>query len=57
MTASIKLKFAPWKESYDKPRSHIQKQRHHFADKGPYNQSYGFPSSHVWMGELDHKES
>ena len=37
------LKLAPWKESYDKPRQHIKKQRHHFADKGPYSQSYGFP--------------
>ena len=33
-----------------------QKQRHHFTDKGPYSQSYGFSSSHVWMCELDHKE-
>ena len=33
---------APWKESYDKPRQHIKKQRHHFADKGPCSQSYGF---------------
>ena len=33
-----------------KPRQHIKKQQHHFADKGPYNsQSYGFSSSHVWM--------
>ena len=48
---------APWKESYDKPRQHIKKQRHHFADKGPYSQSHGFSSSHVWMWELDHKES
>ena len=32
------------------------KQRHHFADKGPSSQSYGFSSSHVWMWELDHKE-
>ena len=47
---------APWKESYDKPRQHIKKQRHHFADKGPYSQSYGFSSSHVGMWELDHKE-
>ena len=31
-------------------------QRHHFANKGPYSQSYGFFSSHVWMWELDHKE-
>ena len=46
---------APWKESYDTPRQHVKKQRHHFADKGPYSQSYGF-SSHVRMWELDHKE-
>ena len=25
------------------------------ADKDPYSQSYGIPSSHVWMWELDHK--
>ena len=47
---------APWKKSYDKPRKRIKKQRHHFADKGPYGQSYGFSSSHIWMGELDHEE-
>ena len=35
---------------------HIKKQRHYFANKGPYSQSYGFPSSHVQMWELDHKE-
>ena len=39
----------PWKESYDKPRQCIKKQRHYFADKGPYSQIYGFPSSHVGM--------
>ena len=47
---------APWKKSYDKPRLHIKKQRHHFADKGPFNQSYGFTNSHVCTWELDHKE-
>ena len=47
---------APWKKSYDKPRQHIKKQRHHFADKGQYSQSYGFSSSRVWMWELSHKE-
>ena len=47
---------APWKKSYDKPRQCIKKQRHHFANKDPYSQSYGFSSSHVWMRELDHKE-
>ena len=36
--------FAPWKESYDKSRQHIKKQRHHFANKGPHSQSYGFSS-------------
>ena len=47
----------PWKESYDQPRQHIKKQRHFFAKKGPSSQSYGFSSSHVWMWELDYKES
>ena len=50
--------FAPRKETYDKPRQYIKKQRHHFAiGKSPYCQSCGFSSSHVWMWELDHKES
>ena len=40
---------APWKESYDQPRQLIKKQRQYFANKGPYCQSYGFSSSHVWM--------
>ena len=48
---------APWKKSYDQPRQRIKKQRHHFTKKGPSSQSYGFSSSHVWMWELDHKES
>ena len=33
------------------------KQRHYFANKGPSGQSYVFSSSHVWMWELDYKES
>ena len=44
------------KDAYDKPRKHIEKQRHHFSSKGPYSQSYGFSSSYVWLWELDHKE-
>ena len=40
-----------------RPRQHIKKQRRYFANKDPSNQSYGFPSSHVWMWELDCKES
>ena len=47
---------APWKESHDKSRQCNKKQRHHFADKSPCTQSYGFSSSHVWMWESDHKE-
>ena len=47
---------APWKENLDKPRQHIKKQRHYFADKDPYCQSYDFSSSHVQMWELGHKE-
>ena len=39
------------------PIQHIKKQRHQFAIQGPSSQSYGFPSSHAWMLELDHKES
>ena len=35
----------------------IKKQRHYFANKDPSNQSYSLSSSHVWMWELDHKES
>ena len=48
---------ASWKESYDKPRQHIKKQRHHFTNKSPYSPGYGFSSSHVQMRELDRKES
>ena len=47
----------PWQESYDQPRKHIKKQRHYFANKGLSSQSYGFSSRHVWMWELDYKES
>ena len=48
VTAAMKLKDA-WKKSYAKLGQCIQKQRHHFADKDPYSQSYGFSSSHVQM--------
>ena len=46
-----------WKESYDQPRQHIEKQRHYFANQGLSGQSYDFSSSHVWMWELDCVES
>ena len=48
---------APWKKSNDQPRQRIKKRRHYFTDKGPSSQSYVFSSIHVWMWELDHKES
>ena len=52
--------FTLWKKRYDKPRQYIQKQRYHFANKGPYGESYGSSNSHihsqVWMWELDRKE-
>ena len=42
---------------YDQPKQHIKKQRYYFANTGPSSQSYGFSSSHVWMGEMDHKKA
>ena len=59
VTAGMKIFYfhAPWKESYDQPRQHIKKQRHYFANKGPSSQSYGFPSSHIWMWELVYQEN
>ena len=44
------------RDLFKKIRQCIKKQRHSFANKGPYNQSYGFSSSHVWKWKLDHKE-
>ena len=40
-----------------RPRQHIKKQRHYFVNKGPSSQGYSFSSSHVWMWQLDYKES
>ena len=48
---------APWKKNYDQPRRHIKKQSHYFANKCQSSQGYGFSCSHVWMWELDYKES
>ena len=55
--AAMKLKDTYSLESYDQPRQHIKKQRHYLANKGPSSQGYGFPSSHVWMWELECEES
>ena len=54
----MKLKDAySLKESYDRPRQHIKKQRLYFANKGLSSQGYGFSSGHAWMWELDSEES
>ena len=58
VTAAMKLKHTcSLKKSYDQPRQHVIKQRHYFANKVPSSQSYGVSNSHVWMWELDCKES
>ena len=48
---------APWKKSYDQPRQHIKKQRHYFANKGPYSKGFGFFKSHEQIWEMDHKKA
>ena len=58
VTAAMKLKDVySWKESYDQPRQYIIKKRHYLVNSSPSSQGYGFTSSHVWMWELDYKES
>ena len=58
VTAAMKLKDAcSLEEKLWPTRQHIKKQKHYFANKGPSSQSYGFSSSHVWMWELDYRES
>ena len=52
-----KKTLTPWKKSYDPPRQHVKQQRHYFANKGLSSQACGFSSSHVWIWELDYKES
>ena len=51
--------FAPWKKSYDKPRQHVKKQRHYFANKDPSSQSYGFSvvmyACKSWMKKAEHR--
>ena len=47
----------PWKERYDQPGQHIKKQRLDSANKGPSSQGYSFSSGHVWIWELDYRES
>ena len=48
VTAAMKLKDTySLEESYDQPRQHVKEQRHYFANKGPFSQSYGFSSHHL----------
>ena len=54
---SLQMVTAAMKEKLWQPREHIKKQRHYFANKGLPSQSCGFSSGHVWMWELDYKES
>ena len=56
-TAYLFLLLAPWKKSYDQPRQHIKKQRYYFGHKDLSSQGYGISSGHVWIWELDYKES
>ena len=52
----IKRRLLLGRKAMTKTRQHIKKQRHYFVNKHPSSQSYG-SSSHVWMWELDYKES
>ena len=66
----VQLLVTPWTPAYQAPPpmghqcllrwptlTGYKKQRHNFANKGPSSQSFGFSSSHIWMWELDYKES
>ena len=58
ITAAMKLKDTySLEEKLYQPRQHVKKQRHYFANKSLSSQTYGFCSSHVWMWELEYKES
>ena len=43
------MTLTPWKESYEQPGQHIEKQRHYFVNQSLSSQGYGFSSGHVWM--------
>ena len=45
----IKRRLFFGRKAIDKPRQHIKKQRHRFANKGLSSQTTGFSRSHVWM--------
>ena len=56
VTAAMKLKDA-YSSEENQPRQHIKKQRRYFVNKDPSSQGYDFSNSHVWMWELNQKES
>ena len=53
----IKRRLLLGRQVMTQPRQHIRKQRHYFPNKAPSSQGYGFSSRHVWMWELNYKES
>ena len=59
VTEAMKLKDTyPLEEKlWQTNKKHTKKQRHYFVNKDPSSQSNGFSSSHVWIWELDYKES
>ena len=54
MRSQVGLRKHHYEQSYTP--SAFKKQKHYFAGKGPYSQSYGFSSSHIRMWMLDYKE-
>ena len=57
VTAVMKLRHLLFERKVMTNLDSILKSRDYFANKGPSSQSYGFSCSHVWMWELDYKES
>ena len=53
----IKRRLLPGRKVMTNLYSILKKQRHYFANKVLSSQSYRFSNSHVWMWELDYKES
>ena len=45
----IKRRLLLGRKAMTNPDGVLKSRRHHFADKGPYSQSYAFSNSHVWM--------
>ena len=56
-TSEVKRHLLLGRKAMINVNSILKNQRHYFTNKGPSSQSYAFSSSHVWMWELDYKES